>query len=68
MVAKEKITEKTLLGDIISKYPKAAEKLFQMGLMCVMCGMAQNETLEQGAIAHGLDPKKVAKELNKVIK
>lgn len=64
----EKITEKTLLGDIISKYPKAAEKLFQMGLMCVMCGMAQNETLEQGAIAHGLDPKEVVKELNKVIK
>ena len=68
MKAKEKITGKTLLGDIISKYPKAAEKLFQMGLMCVMCGMAQNETLEQGAIAHNLDPKKVVRELNKVIK
>jgi hypothetical protein len=33
-----------------------------------MCGMAQSETLEQGAMAHGLDPKKVVKELNKVIK
>ena len=63
----DKITKDMKIGDIVEKYPKAAEKLWEMGLMCVMCHMAKDETLEQGAITHELDPDELVKELNKVI-
>jgi hybrid cluster-associated redox disulfide protein len=62
---KEKITGSMTIGEIMQKHPEAGAILFQEGLMCVMCGMAQNETLEQGASAHGIDIKELLKKLNK---
>ena len=38
-------------------------KLSGMGLGCGGCMMAQMETIEEGAMAHGLDPKMVLEEL-----
>jgi hybrid cluster-associated redox disulfide protein len=35
-----------------------------MGMGCGGCQFAMMETIEQGAIVHGLDVKKVLKELN----
>lgn len=63
-----KITKKMTIGNIIKKYPKAGEILFKEGLMCVMCGMAQNETLEQGTAVHNIDIDELVKKLNKALK
>ena len=65
---KEKITANMTIGELIQKHPKAAEILFKEGLMCVMCGMAGNETIRQGAEAHGINVKKLVEKLNKGIK
>ncbi len=67
---KKKVTNKVItktmtFGELISKYPKKAEKLAKKGMMCHGCPMAMMETIEQGAIAHGIDPDKLVKELNK---
>jgi len=51
----------------LKKYPKTAEVFFKQGMSCVGCPMAMQETIEQGALAHGLDPNKLIKELNKKI-
>lgn len=62
---KEKITKTVTFAELIQKDPKAAQKLAEQGLFCGGCPMAQLETLEQGALAHGLDPDKLVEELNK---
>jgi len=52
---------------ILSLAPELAEPLLKKGMHCIGCPMAAQETLEQGAIAHDLDPDKLVKELNKII-
>ena len=47
------------IAELIEDDPDAREKLLEMGLGCAGCAMAQIETIEQGAMAHGMDPKMV---------
>jgi len=65
---KEKITKDMTFAQVFKKYPKLAETFFKHGLMCIGCPFATQETLEQGAITHGLDPEKFIEELNKKLK
>jgi hybrid cluster-associated redox disulfide protein len=60
-----KITKSMSFGEILNRYPKAGEILMKKGLHCIGCGMAMFESLEQGAIMHGINPDKLVQELNK---
>ena len=51
-------------AELIVENREAAAKLAEQGLFCGGCPMAQFETLEQGAIAHGIDPDELIKKLN----
>jgi hybrid cluster-associated redox disulfide protein len=62
---KERVSKSTSFAEIIEKYPKASEILKEKGMHCFGCAMASTETLEQGAIMHGLNPDKLVKELNR---
>lgn len=65
-----KITKNITLDELIKKYPQSAEVLLKYGFHCIGCAISDNETLEQGAKAHGLAEKEIAKilrEINKVI-
>ncbi|MFA5953273.1 MAG: DUF1858 domain-containing protein [Candidatus Pacearchaeota archaeon] len=62
------ITEKTNIIEILNKKPEAFEILFEYGLGCVGCSMANFETIEQGCLAHGMTKKQInelIKKLNK---
>jgi len=59
------INKKMSFTEIMEKAPEAGEVLFNSGMHCIGCGMAAYETLEQGAMAHGLDPDKLVDEINK---
>ena len=63
---KEKITKNMLLGEVVSKYPKAVKVFMKYGLPCAMCEIAFSETVEQGASSHGIELKSLLKDLNKV--
>lgn len=66
---KNKINKNMTLGEIVTKYPKSTDILMKYGLHCIGCSVAMWETLEQGAMAHGIDGKKldnILKELNKL--
>jgi len=52
-------------SEILEKHPELAGFFLERGMHCFGCPMAMQETLEQGAIAHGLDPDKLVKEINK---
>lgn len=65
---KNKITKKMSFAEIVREEPEVAEVLMEKGMHCIGCPMAMQESLEQGAIAHGLDPDKLEKELNEKLK
>lgn len=41
------------IGDLVQKYPSAAEVLMDEGVHCVGCGAAYWETIEEGLMGHG---------------
>ena len=66
----QKITKHMLLGDVVQQYPKTAEVFLKYGLHCIGCHVAAFETIEQGAMAHGLaaeDIDKLIKDLNDAV-
>lgn len=66
--SKGKIAGKMTFSQVISKYPETSSIFFKHGMSCIGCPVARSETIEQGCLAHGLDPDKIVLELNKVIK
>jgi hybrid cluster-associated redox disulfide protein len=64
MKTKKKITKDMTFAELIESDPKAAMKLAEQGLFCGGCPMAQFETIEDGARAHGVNVEKLIKELN----
>ena len=63
----DKINKNMTLGEIVIKYPESVDIFMKYGLHCIGCSVAAWETLEQGAMAHGIDDKKLdnmLKELN----
>jgi len=61
---KTEITKKMSFAEIMKKKPEAVEVLMKEGMHCVGCHMAMFETLEQGAVMHGIDPDKLVKKIN----
>lgn len=59
------ITKESLISDVLRIKPEAAEILMRYGMGCLGCPSAQMESLEQAAMVHGIDLKKLLEELNK---
>jgi hybrid cluster-associated redox disulfide protein len=64
MKKERKISKEMTFAELIQMDKEAAQKLADRGLFCGGCPMAQFETIEDGAKAHGVDPDKLVKELN----
>jgi len=48
------ITKEMTMGEIIEKVPEAVDVMLSYGLHCVGCFINSYETLEEGALGHGL--------------
>jgi hybrid cluster-associated redox disulfide protein len=59
-----KITKEMTIGEAIRENPGIIPVFLRNGLTCVGCPMASMETIEQGAVGHGIDLEKLMKELN----
>jgi hybrid cluster-associated redox disulfide protein len=64
----EEITKDMGISDVIQKYPDLVPVFISHGLGCIGCAMAQFESIEQGAAAHGMDIDALMKDLNEVAK
>jgi len=62
----EKIKKDMLIGEVVKRYPDTAMIMMQFGLHCVGCMVAKEETLEEGAKAHGLDDKTIKEMVEKM--
>jgi len=63
----DKITKDMTFFEVMRTYPEAVKVLQKHNLGCVGCMGAQNESLEQGANAHGLDVNELLKDLNAAV-
>lgn len=66
---KQKITKNILILEIAERYPKLVDILVEKyGLHCIGCSLSAVETLEEGAMGHGMSKQEVEKmilDLNK---
>lgn len=54
-ITKEQLISKDMLiGEVVEKYPQAASIMTSFGLHCVGCHVNPYETIEQGALGHGM--------------
>lgn len=64
-VIKTKISKDMTISEAVAKYPETIEVFLEYGMGCFGCGIAQFETIEQGATVHGIKLKKLMEALNK---
>lgn len=61
------ITKDMGIQETVDKYPQSVPVFFKHGLGCLGCAAARFETIEQGAMAHGIDVDALVADLNKVV-
>jgi len=54
------------LGDVVRQYPETADIMLEYGLHCVGCFANQFDTVEQGALLHGMDEEEIEEMLARV--
>lgn len=62
-----KITKDMSILQVVQQYPYTAEVFFYAGMGCLGCAAARFENIEQGCMAHGIDPDALVDALNEVV-
>ena len=66
-VADQLISKDMIIEEVVRKYPKTVPVFMAHGLHCIGCHVANFETVEQGAMGHGItDVTQLMADLNKV--
>lgn len=60
----QKVTKDMGIIEILEIKPQALEIFGKYGMGCIGCAAAKFETLEAGAIVHGIDPQAMVDEIN----
>lgn len=58
------ITKDMGIIEVVQKYPQTIEVFMNFGMGCLGCAAAHFESIEQGALAHGMDVDALMKALN----
>lgn len=66
-IVKTGISKDMTISEAVAKYPETIEVFLENGMGCFGCGIAQFETIEQGATAHGINLKRLMDALNKIV-
>lgn len=57
----------TPIIEVLRKYPQSRSVFAKLGMACIGCMGSAQETVENGARMHGLDPNLLICELNKLL-
>jgi len=63
-----KISKEMTFNEVLRKYPDSVKVLKKYGMNCFGCQGAEAESLEDGAIAHGVHLDSLLKDLNGALK
>jgi hybrid cluster-associated redox disulfide protein len=55
------------IEEVVSEYPETMMVFMRHGLHCVGCYVSAFESIEEGALAHGINVDALVSDLNKVI-
>ncbi len=61
------VNKQMSIAEVVMKWPESAGAFMESGLHCYGCAAARFETIEQGALAHGIDPDKLIEKINSII-
>lgn len=65
------VTKDMTFGELLMTYydkcPKIVDDLMELGMGCIGCPHSQMESMEQGAMGHGIDPDLLIAKLNATI-
>ncbi len=67
-MTKQKITKEMRIDEVIKKYPETVEIFVKYGFHCIGCIAASFESIEQGAMAHGITVEELLEDLNEVVR
>ena len=59
-----KVTNDTIIGDILDYDSSTAEYFMEMGMHCLHCPSSRGESLEQACMVHGVDVNELVEKLN----
>lgn len=65
-MAKDKVNKKMTLSEVVQKFPQSAEIMMKYGLHCIGCHVAAWETIEQGALGHGMREKEIDRMVDEI--
>jgi len=61
------ITKDMTFGEVLKKHPETVKTFFEYGMHCFGCHLSVSETIEQGALAHGVSVDQLIEDLNKTV-
>ncbi len=61
------IEKTTKMTEVLQMHPKSVHVLAEFGLCCSTCSGARHESVQQGAINHGLDVNELLEKLNALL-
>lgn len=61
------ITREMPIGDVVRQHPETIEVFSRHGLHCIGCAIASFESIEEGAMVHGIDIEALVTDLNAII-
>ena len=61
-----KITKDMNIVEVVQRYPDTMMVFMYAGMGCFGCHAAQFESIEEGALVHGIDPDKLVEALNEI--
>ncbi|NJD76462.1 MAG: DUF1858 domain-containing protein [Candidatus Methanoperedens sp.] len=60
------ITKEMTIEEVVTQYPETMMVFMRHGLHCVGCHVSAFESIEEGAMAHGINTDALVADLNKV--
>jgi hybrid cluster-associated redox disulfide protein len=67
LTKKSEVRGDMTISEVVTHHPETMAVFFRHGMTCFGCPMALQETVSQGAEAHGLSSEEMLKELNSAI-
>lgn len=64
----QKVDKNMKIEEVLKNHPKTVTVFAKHGFQCIGCAAASFESIEQGAMAHGVDVEELMKDLNRAIK
>ncbi len=61
------ITKDMTIEKVVTEYPESMMVFMRHGLHCVGCHVSAFESIEEGAMAHGINVDALVSDLNKVV-